>query len=114
MTPIDFTAKAEEFFAPAKALTELTLASTEKLVEINLAAAKANSEVVLDAWKAALDVKDLDTAKAYFEAQRSVAEASMKRAQEDAKAIAEVSKGYVADVQQISKESVEKAAKLAA
>ncbi|MGB0722281.1 MAG: phasin family protein [Gammaproteobacteria bacterium] len=110
----DLFAKTEELFAPAKALSELTLASTEKLVEINLTAAKANAEVVLGAWKAALDVKDMDSAKAYFEAQRSVAEASVKRAQSDAQAIAEVSKGYVADVQQISKDSMEKVAKLAA
>ncbi len=94
----------QDFFAPVKALNELALANVEKLVEMNLATMHKYSDITLDAWKAALDVKDVQGMQEYVARQGEVAKEVVEGMVADAKEVAKLSQDYAAGAQKIAVE----------
>ena len=93
--------KSTAAFTPAKALTQLALDNTDKLLEINIAATQANAQVWLSACKSALDIKDAESAKAYFDAQRGEAEQIAKRTQENAAIVIDMVRTFTTEAQKV-------------
>jgi len=97
--------KSTAAFTPTKALTQLALDNTNKLLEINIAATQANTQVWLSACKSALDIKDAESAKTYFDAQRSEAEQIAKRTQENASTVIDMIRTFTTEAQKVMTES---------
>ncbi len=110
-TPVFFN---QNMFAPVKALNELALANIEKLVELNLATMHRYSDVALDAWKAALEVKDADGMREYVARQGEVAKEVVEGMVADAKEVAKLSQDYASSAQKIVSDKTTEAVKKAA
>ena len=111
-------AKTPEFFetafAPVKSVNELTLKGAEKMFEANVATLRKQSDFALKAWRAALDVQDLEGAKAYFSAQGDAAKEVVEDLVSDAKVMAEIGQDYIADLRKVFEDNVSALAKKAA
>ena len=106
--------KVEELLAPAKALTELTLANLEKVASLNADLYTKYVNLVLDNVRAAMKVADADSAKSFMEKQNSVAKEVVDSIIADTKIYSELNQEYTAEVQKLVTAEVEKVAKKAA
>ena len=93
--------KSAAAFAPPKALTQLALDNTRKLLEINIAATQANTQAWLNACKSALDIKDAESAKVYFETRRVDAEQVAKQARENAETVIDMAGAFATEAQKM-------------
>ena len=97
--------KSAAALVPPKALAQLALDNTQKLLEINIAATQANTQIWLNACKSALDIKDAESAKAYFETRRGDAEQVAKQAREHTETVIDMVGAFGAEAQKVVTES---------
>ncbi len=93
----DYVAKLGTYTAPAVKANKLFVASLEKLVELQLAALHTYTDLGLAQLKAAVEVSDADSLKAYLRGQVETASVVRQKLLDDAKALAELSVGYKAE-----------------
>lgn len=91
----------ENVLAPVKRVNEASIESVEKLLDTHVAVLRRNSEYALNAWRGALEVRDLDSARQYLESQTDVAKAMMTDAMADAKTVAGIGRDYVEAVRTV-------------
>lgn len=114
MNNVDFVAKTEELLTPVRTLNALAIANIEKMVDLQLTSARKYANMALESAKAAAAVKDIEGVKAFSASQVEILRQSADNWVADSKVIAELSKEFGTKAQAVVKESMEKAAKIAA
>jgi phasin family protein len=91
----------EKAMAPSKALTALSIQKTESLIALNTQLMHKYSAMSIANAKAAIELKDADGLKAYFEKQADVVKEVMESLAEDGKAMAKIGEEYATEVQKL-------------
>jgi phasin family protein len=99
-------ASFEKYLAPVKAINELTVNNVEKVINHQVKAINENAKIGVDSLKAAANVTDLESWKAYVTAQIEVARNASEAAVSDAKAYAEMGQAYSNEVRGILENAV--------
>ena len=99
-------ASFETYLAPVKAINELTIKNVEKVVNHQVKTFKDNAKIGVDSLKAAANVTDIESWKAYVTSQMEVARNASEAMVSDAKAFAEMGQTYTSDVREILESAV--------
>lgn len=91
----------EKAMAPSKALTALSIQKTESLIALNTKLMNKYSAMSIANAKAAIELKDAEAVKAYFEKQADVVKEVMQSLTEDGKAIAKIGEEYATEVKKL-------------
>lgn len=102
------TAQAEKMIGPVREINEVAVDKTEKLMKLQLSALENYTKLAISHWRAALEVKDADSMKEFVGKQRDYVEAVAEKAAKDASAMMELGNDYVAQIQKVLKDNVEK------
>jgi phasin family protein len=100
-TPIRY----EEAIAAAGSISKLSLEHFEKLVDLQFKAGRSFADLALANTREALEVKDLDGVKAYFEKQPELARNVFESIAKDSGAAIELGRGYAENMQSLLKKS---------
>ena len=101
-TPIQY----DEAVATTKEISKITLDYFEKLVNLQFNAARNYADVAVTNTQAALEVKDLDGAKAYLKKQSEVASGVLEYIAKDSNEAITAGRGYAENLQSLVKKSV--------
>ncbi len=96
----------DEAVAASNEVGKITLEYFEKMVNLQFNAARNYADVALTNTQAAMEVKDLDGAKAYLGKQAEVARGVFEHIAKDSKEAIIVGRSYAENLQSLVKKSV--------
>ena len=96
----------ENYLAPVKAINELTIKNLEKVVNHQVKSFKENAKIGVDSLKAASEITDVESWKAYVTSQLDVARNASESLVSDARAYAEMGQEYTSEVRAIVENAV--------
>jgi phasin family protein len=99
-----FTANSGKLFAPAFKLNKLTVDTVEQLTNFELDALREFTELSLRQLKAAVEISDLESFKAFTESQNAVLKTVSEKVLRDAKAVAEIGESFRNEALHIARE----------
>lgn len=98
--------QALKLISPVKEFNKLAVAKAEKLAYLQLASLQSYSELGIAQLKAALEVSDPDSLQVYVSKQSEFLKTLAEKLAEDTRAVAELSKEFSEEAQQIAKDSI--------
>ncbi len=98
--------KSSELLAPVQKLNKLNASKLEKLLALQTTSLQVYSDFGVTRLKAALEVSNAEELVKYLNGQVEFAKKLSEQAISDAKAAAEFSKKYSAEVQKIAEENI--------
>ncbi len=101
--------QALKLMAPMKEFNQLAVAKAEKLAHLQLASLQDYSDMSIAQLRAALEVSDTESLQAYVAKQSEFIKHLGEKLAADARAVAELSKEFGEEAQQLGKKSVSNA-----
>lgn len=95
-----------EVLGPARRFNLLLLDSAEKLADLNLKSARAYGDLVLQQWRAATEISDVDGLRGYLSEQGKLAETMSQRLTEDANRLTNISRDFGTELQKLAQDNV--------
>jgi len=89
----------------ANSAGQLMVKNIEKMIELQMGSAKVYTDALLNNAREALEVKDAQSARSYFEKQPEVVRGLVQRMTKDSGEIMELSRAYVDEAQALFSQS---------
>lgn len=106
MTDKETQDQAENLLASIKELNNLMMTNVQKLMKMNIDLVENYTQISLDNYKTATDIKSVDELVEYAQKQREIAQEISKKIAEDAKAVIEMSNEYLASSKRVAEEGI--------
>lgn len=98
-------ANSEKLYAPFFKFNKLAVATAEEFANIELASLRVYAEIGLGQLKAAVEVSDLESFKAFTNSQQAAVKTVSEKLISDAKAFAEVTESFRSEALRIARET---------
>ena len=100
------TEQAKTFVAPAQKLNKLALENTEKFAAMQLASLQTYTDLGINRWKAALEVRDVTGLQGYVKGYSDFLKVVSEQVVADSKAVAELGGDFTAEARKITEAGV--------
>ena len=100
-----FRSAAKTAVNAANSAGQLMVKNIEKMIELQMGSAKVYADALLNNAREALEVKDAQSARSYFEKQPEVVRGLVQRMTKDSGEIMELSRAYVDEAQALFTQS---------